>query len=188
MLGRQRQRKVRSMTPLEQLPDPSLAELDARYRGALMAYFRRRTTSTAEAEDLTQEVFLRILRQGDVQTVTAVDRYIFTVAANLLRDRARRARTRSSHRHDSLEIRQDADAQQGLVEILEPERILLSRDKLARTLRALDAVGARTRGVFLLYRLEGMKQREIAQLLGISVSAVEKHIVKALKQLARELA
>jgi len=45
----------------------------------------------------------------------------------------------------------------------------------------------RTRDVFVLNRLEQMKNREIAQMLGISESAVEKHMTKALAHLAREV-
>ncbi len=166
----------------------ALTDLDARYRGALMAYFRRHSSSITEAEDLTQEAFLRIVRHGDVEAVADVDGFIFTVAANLLRDRARRGRTRSTRDHVSLHEEEGAESHLGLVEPIEPERILLSRDRLARVLNALDAVGSRTRDIFVLYRLEGMRQREIAQLFGISISAVEKHIVRALKHLARELA
>ena len=46
-------------------------------------------------------------------------------------------------------------------------------------LRALDELGERTRDIFMMYRLEKMKHRDIAALYGITVSAVEKHIAKA---------
>lgn len=165
-----------------------LEALDARYRAPLMTYFQRRAASRAEAEDLTQEVFVRIAGRPECEGGELAEGFIFTVAANLLRDQARRARTRSADHHLSLEAGECDDGAAALVETLEPERILLSREVLAGVLRALDAVPPRTRDIFLLFRLEGMKQREIAHLHGISVSAVEKHIVKALKQVARELA
>jgi len=163
-----------------------LAGLDARYRVPLMTYFQRRGASRAEAEDLTQEVFLRIARRPERDGCELVDGFIFTVAANLLRDQARRRKSRSAHLSlENGDLPEDGSA--ALVEMCEPERILLSREVLARVLRALDGVPPRTRDIFLLFRLEGMKQREIAQLHGVSVSAVEKHIVKALNRLAREL-
>jgi RNA polymerase sigma-70 factor (ECF subfamily) len=166
-----------------------LEDLHARYRVPLLAYFQRRSVSRAEAEDLTQEVFLRIAGRPEGENRELAEGFIFTVAANLLRDQARRARSRSSGNHLSLEAGEvPPDDGAALVETLEPERILMSREVLARVLRALDLVPPRTRDIFLLFRLEGMRQREIAHLHGISVSAVEKHIVKALKQLAREFA
>ncbi len=171
-------------TPLRK---PSPAELDARYRAPLMAYFQRRLASRVEAEDLTQEVFLRLAQRADVEGKELADGFIFTIAANLLRDRGRRARSRSTGRHVDIDGDGGLDGDAALMECLEPERILLSREILSRVLGALDTAGPRTRDVFLLFRLEGMKQREVAQLFGISVSAVEKHIVKALKHLATAL-
>jgi RNA polymerase sigma-70 factor (ECF subfamily) len=163
------------------------AELDARYRVPLVNYFQRRLGCRTDAEDLTQEVFLRLANWAEAEGAEIADGLIFTIAANLLRDRARRARTRSSSRHVELGADDGLEGETALVDSLEPERILISREALAQVLSALDMVGSRTRDVFLLYRFEGKKQREIAELFGISVSAVEKHIVKALKQVAAAL-
>ena len=68
---------------------------------------------------------------------------------------------------------------EALVEDREPERVLLSQESLAEVLNALDELGERTRDIFMMYRLERMKHRDIAALYGITVSAVEKHIAKA---------
>jgi RNA polymerase sigma-70 factor (ECF subfamily) len=47
----------------------ALEALSARYRAALLGYFRRRVSDAAEAEDLVQEVFLRMLRRGSVSSI-----------------------------------------------------------------------------------------------------------------------
>ncbi len=167
-------------------PQPSLADLDARYRAPLMVYFQRRLIPRADAEDMTQEVFLRLSQRSAAEGSEIVDGFIFTIAANLIRDRSRRSRSRSVNQHVDLDVVEKFVNDESLVGHLDPERILLSREVLARVLNALNAVGSRTRDIFLLYRLEGMRQREIAQLFGISVSAVEKHIVKALAHLGEE--
>jgi RNA polymerase sigma-70 factor (ECF subfamily) len=52
-------------------------------------------------------------------------------------------------------------------------------------LSALDELGGRTKNVFLLFRLEGMKQRDIAALYGIGVSTVEKIVMAATLHLAK---
>lgn len=163
-------------------------QLDARYRAPLLNYFQKRVGSRVEAEDLTQEVFLRILGYGGPAPLKIADSLIFTVAANLLRDRARRARTRAKDMHISLADDHNLEADKAFSEDCTAERELMSRQALARLLSALDKLGPRTRDVFLLYRLEGMKQREIADRFGISVSAVEKQIVKALSHLSQERA
>jgi RNA polymerase sigma-70 factor (ECF subfamily) len=70
-----------------------------------------------------------------------------------------------------------------LVEALSPERVLLSKDSLVDVLRALDELGELTRNIFILFRLENMKQKEIAALYGIAQSTVEKHVMKAVLHL-----
>jgi len=165
------------------------ARLDARFRAPLMSFFLRRTGSRQDAEDLTQEVFLRILRRDQEPPGDYAELFIFKVAANLLRDRARQAGARRKHDHlniDSPELLDVASghAAPGLIEDLGPERVLLSQEALAAALQALDQLGERTRDIFVLYRLEKMKQREIAALYGVSVSSVEKYVARATEHLA----
>ena len=71
------------------------------------------------------------------------------------------------------------------VEDRSPERVLLGKQTLADVLRTLDNLGEKTRDIYILFRLENMKQREIAALLGIGQSTVEKHVIKATLHLAR---
>ena len=70
-----------------------LAHLDSRFRLALLAYFGRRVSGSAEAEDLTQDVFERVLRTLDNGPVLNAEALVFRIAVNLLRDRARKAHT-----------------------------------------------------------------------------------------------
>jgi RNA polymerase sigma-70 factor (ECF subfamily) len=162
------------------------ARLDARFRSPLMSFFLRRTGSRQDAEDLTQEVFLRILRRDEDLPADYAEVFIFKIAANLLRDRARQASAHRKTDHLSLDPFDPAStpAGDGLIEDLGPERVLLSQEALAAALQALDTLGERTRDIFVLYRLEKMKQREIAALYGISVSSVEKYVARATEHLA----
>jgi RNA polymerase sigma-70 factor (ECF subfamily) len=57
--------------------------------------------------------------------------------------------------------------------------VLVGRESLMEAAAALEAMPARTRAIFLLFRLEHLRQAEIADLYGISVSAVQKHLVRA---------
>lgn len=59
------------------------------------------------------------------------------------------------------------------------DEVLRARERLARLKLGMARLSPRTREVFLLHRLEGLKYREIAEQLSISVSAVEKHVAKA---------
>jgi RNA polymerase sigma factor (sigma-70 family) len=163
----------------------SIDGLDARFRRPLMSYFRRRVGDHAEAEDLTQQVFMRLLAAGDFDQVEQVEGYVFTVAANLMKDRGRRAARRGDRAMALPNLDLITELTHEAVEDRSPERVLLGRESLADVLRTLDALGERTRDIYILFRLENMKQREIAALLGIGQSTVEKHVVKATLHLAR---
>ncbi|HLZ77234.1 RNA polymerase sigma factor [Phenylobacterium sp.] len=154
-----------------------LERLSAHYRQPLIAYFQRRVGSRDEAEDLTQEVFLRLVRRLDVETIDNPEAFVFRTAINLLRDRSRRGKTSTSH---LAELTQHQPA----LEDISPERVLDSRQSLETVLRALDELDERTRDVFILHRLEGMKHAELAALYGVSVSSIEKYIMKALAHVA----
>ena len=152
-----------------------------RFGGPLKSYFRKRVYVAEEAEDLVQEVFCRIAAQGGAERMENPEAYIFQVAANLLRDRARRESTRASA------MREIGHRTEDFVEVLSPERVLQGKQGLADLDRALTELPARTRIIFVLHRFEELKYSEIARRLDISVSGVEKHMMEAIRHLAARL-
>jgi RNA polymerase sigma factor (sigma-70 family) len=161
-------------------------DLDSRFRGALFSYFLRRVGDRSDAEDLTQEVFARLSRQN--HQPEAMQAYLFVTAANLLKDRARARATRFASAHQDLDAASpNLDSPRNLIEDRDPERVLVAKDTLREFVAGLEALGERTRDIFVLARIEHMHQRDIAKLFGISVSAVEKHIMKALSHLGARL-
>jgi RNA polymerase sigma factor (sigma-70 family) len=147
--------------------------LSRRFRQALIAFFVRRMHNHSEAEDLTQEVLMRVMERGATIDERGPDAYVFQIAANLLRDRSRRLKVRAAYRSGFGMI--DADR----VEELDPDRVIQARHTLAVILRALNELPDRTRNIFILFRLENLKQREIAAALGLSVRTVEQHVIRA---------
>lgn len=65
-----------------------------------------------------------------------------------------------------------------------PEEVLAAEECLDRMREALDAVNRRTREIFFMQRLDGLSYAQIAQRMGISISAVEKHMASALSILS----
>jgi RNA polymerase sigma-70 factor (ECF subfamily) len=167
--------------PLPRDRESFLRQVSERYRQPLTAYFQRRVHSRIEAEDLTQEVFLRLVRRLDLDTIENPEAFVFQTAMNLLRDRSRRGKTQLSHLSD-LAHRERS------IEELSPERVFDSRQSLNLVLSVLEELDERSRDAFILHRLEGMKHAEIASLYGVSVSSVEKYIIKALALLAKRSA
>jgi RNA polymerase sigma-70 factor (ECF subfamily) len=160
-------------------------ELDTRFRASLLAYFLRRTGSRQEAEDLTQETFVRLIGSNSFEKAEEAQAFVFRVASNLLRDRVRSAyRSRRFATHP-IESAGTDKFEPKLVEDIDPERVLIAREDLTEVMACLDELGERTKNIFILFRLEGMRQKEIAALYGIGLSTVEKHVMAATIRLAR---
>jgi len=155
------------------------APIVAQMRPALVKYFKRRCGNTDEAEDLAQDVLLRALKHAIWQSPDQAKGYIFRAAVNRWRDRQRMALTHG------VTVEWDEATTLELNEEITPEHVLIIEQELNRVAVALRELNERTRHVFVLIRLEQMKYAEAAEMLGISVSTVEKELVKALAHLAR---
>jgi RNA polymerase sigma factor (sigma-70 family) len=147
----------------------------------LTGYFRRRISDDSEVEDLVQDVFTRIVARDGAEPIGHLGGYIAKTASSVIADRARRRSVRNADRHVAFE----PDVHGG--EDFDPERVLSGREDLDAAAAALLSLPERSRTVFVLRRMEGYSYREIAAHLGISVSAVEKHLVKALRHLSAEM-
>lgn len=165
----------------------TVSALDVRFRRPLMSYFLRRVSNHAEAEDLTQRVFVRVMSAGDIAKIENPEAYVFTIASNLLKDRGRKAVREGLAQGPVPDFDLAAAILAELAEDRSPERVLIGRESLASALSCLDQLGEKTRAIFILYRLENMKQREIADLYGTTQKAVEKHIMKAMLHLTKTL-
>ncbi|MGH8291137.1 MAG: RNA polymerase sigma factor [Steroidobacteraceae bacterium] len=147
--------------------------ISRRFRPALMAFFVRRIHDHSEAEDLTQQVLMRVAERAASIDERGPDAYIFQIAANLLRDRSRRLKVRAAYQAGLGVL------EASRIEELDPHRVVQGRHSLAVVLKALNELPERTRNIFILARLESITQREIADMLGLSVRTVEQHVIRA---------
>ena len=154
----------------------------AHFRPVLLRYFRRHLDNESDAEDLAQEALLRILRSPVPPDNT--EAYLLRIASNLLRDRFRRDRSHHAALHEPL----DASLHDHPADEPGSERVYEDRRRLDLFLVALDQLPPRCRQVFLLQRYEGLTYAAIAKRLEISVSAVEKHMMRALQHFQARLA
>lgn len=154
---------------------PDLQEL----RAALTVYFQRRVQEQDDVQDLVQEVFLRLSTRSAETGIDNLRGYVFQVAASILVDRSRRRAARHHDAHVELDPERTGESDFG------PDRILAGREALKAVMGVLQHMPERTRTIFVLRRLEGMSYKDIAGRLGLSVSAVEKHMVRAAERLAR---
>jgi RNA polymerase sigma factor (sigma-70 family) len=164
---------TRPATPA--VDNPTLA---AQMRPALLKYFRRKTGNTAEAEDLAQDVLVNAFAHADWASPEQAKGYIFRAAVNRWHDYLRRRRTHG------IPVNFDATAEREWGVESPPERVLVAREELHRVAQVLDSLSDRTRTVLMLIRFEHMKAASVADMLGISVSAVNKHLASALVALS----
>jgi len=157
------------------LDNPMLA---AEMRPALVKYFRRKTGNAAEAEDLAQDVLVRALGHADWTSSEQAKGYIFRAAVNRWHDHLRRRRAHGTP------VSFDAATEREWGVESPPERVLVAREELHRVAQVLDSLSERTRTVLMLIRFEQMKAATVADMLGISVSAVNKHLASALAALS----
>lgn len=159
---------------------PELAGWVSRHGPALRNYFARRVNEH-EADDLVQEVFLRlhaIRRDGPIENIEG---FIFTVAHNILISRHRYMKVRQAAAHEALNEANDP------VDTLSPERIAIGAEEYERTVRAILALPPRARMAFQLHRFERMTYQDIAERMGISRESVKELIHRALLRLAERL-
>ncbi|MGK0334522.1 MAG: RNA polymerase sigma-70 factor (family 1) [Paraglaciecola sp.] len=135
-----------------------------------------RTGDAGKAEDLVQDAFLKLWDNCTKVAPEKAKAFVFRVAENLFFNQVEHAKVVLKFNAHQAGISEKSETPQDLMEENE------FREKLERAIAALPA-GARE--VFLLNRVEGMKYREIAELLNISQKAVEKRMSRALLDLRK---
>ena len=149
-------------------------------RGRMERLVNRRVGCRATAADLVQELFLRFWRRPLVQ-VEELSTYLLRCAGNIAIDhlRSESARARSSEGW----LPEQSDHQG-----CEPQAALEAGNDLRQVEAALRSLPERTRHIFLLNRIHGRTYAEIAKVTGVSQSAVEKHMMRALDACKASLA
>lgn len=155
-------------------------------RGELLRFLTARTGDRTEAEDLVQELWLRV-STADSGPVGNSRAYLYRAAQNLVLDRVRERRRRErrdSEWADSQTIKvagESADARPSAADAI------IEREEAAALAAAIAALPEGAGRAFRLHKLEGLSHAEVAARLGISRSGVEKHIAVAMTHLRRAL-
>ncbi|HEY4078848.1 MAG TPA: sigma-70 family RNA polymerase sigma factor [Rhizomicrobium sp.] len=136
----------------------------------LIREVRLRTRGRADPEELLHAAYIRLLRYRTQHAVENIAAFLVRTAVNIGVDNYRHERFIADVTPENSGVCENSPLQ---------DEVLAARDRLERVREGLSRLTPRTREVFLMHRLDDMKYREIAERLGISQSAVEKHIAKA---------
>lgn len=168
-----------------ELPHPGSAAsqdvLDTflRHKPQLEKRLNRWVSCRSIAADLCQELFIRLWRRRDVP-VDNLDQYMMRSARNLAIDHLRTQSTQ--FKAEPYLATEDHQTPRSMLE--DAEDASRELDKIEEILRKLPE---RTRHIFLLNRIHGLSYAQIASTLDVSVSAVEKHMMRALQACKRRL-
>lgn len=146
----------------------------------LRSWLRRRVASPSDVEDIVQECYCRIARLHDVAHITQPRAYLYAVARNLLQNQLKAARVVRLEALAELDMEWSSDDPS-------PEDVVMARSELGRVQAALATLSERARAIFIMRRLEGMSQREIAQTMGVSEAVVENDASRSLRAILRLL-
>ena len=158
-------------------------KLFAEHGGALRAFLLRRVRRQQEAADLAQEVYLRLLRVPDVDSIRDPQAYLFTVASNLAKEHAMRER----HLNGALDIEEPA-VQEQLANLPGFGALLDTEARVKRLRQVLKELPTKCQAAVALQYWQGLSYEEIAQQLEISPHMVKKYLSRALAHCRRRMA
>jgi RNA polymerase sigma-70 factor (ECF subfamily) len=143
------------------------------HEASLCSWLRRRRLDPHEIDDIVQETYAILASRERLDDLLHPKAYLFKIARSLVLRDLKRARIVPFESIEDMEVFEPVDP-------FSPERISIARDELRRLAAAIQAMPAKVRAVFVMRRVEGLSQREIAKRMDISESTVEKHIGKGL--------
>lgn len=165
-------------------PKPSLVErLFVEQRAALQTFFRRRIRSKADAADLAQEVYVRMLRISNQEAIRNPVPYLYTVANNLVKEHAV-----LEHRQGSCVDIDGAPAHEQLETLPEFDGELDATQRIARLGVVLKQLRPKCRAAVVLRFTHELSYREIAIHLGVSPQMAKKYVAQALGHCQRRMA
>ena len=151
-------------------------ELFERYAPALLRFTDRLLSDRGAAEEVTQEVFVKVISRAHQYDGRAeVSSWLFAIAANACRDRRRRERRATIVPLEA--VAEPAHKGEGV------ESLLSQRERRDAVRRALSCLSEEQREALVLARYHGLPYAEIATVLGISVGAVKTRIFRAVETL-----
>jgi RNA polymerase sigma-70 factor (ECF subfamily) len=159
--------------------EPDLTALVHDYSGLLYRVALALLHNPSEAEDVVQDVFLRVLqRQRQLDKIVELRPWLVRIAWNLALDRCRRVRTRQMD---------DLFAETLVSADLPADQTLAEAGRIRRVLDAMDRLPKRERETLLLSAMDELSSAEIAAVLGRSESSVRSLLFRARTHLRQRL-
>jgi RNA polymerase sigma-70 factor (ECF subfamily) len=148
------------------------------HEASLRAYLMRSLGSAADVDDVLQESYFRVWKARSSVEIRSAKNFLFTVARNAIRDMLRRRKVADEVPFTETAPLAVLEDGQGVTDQVSRRQEL---DVLAEAIASLPV---RCREVFLLRKIQGLPQREIARLLDISENTVETQVARGARACA----
>ena len=172
-----------SVTPAEEHEPVAYDDLYRTHYERILRLSRLLLADPDEADDVTQEVFIKLLQACQAEERTMVwGAWLTRVTVNACRDRRRSGWWKWwRQRHTEFA---EADLPGGG---LTPEQALLSNEKRSAVWESFRDLSVRQQEVFVLRQLEGWSTQEVAETLGLSPGSIKRHLYRAVHQMRKAL-
>jgi|SRR5215469_6558712 len=173
------------MEPMRKVGEATQAVVErlfAAHRRALQAFFYKRVRHHADATDLAQEVYVRMLRVRDLSSIRNSEAYLYTVAGNLAKEHAARDRRQGI----ALDV-EDATVQPELAELASFDSQIDVARQVKRLREVLRQLPPKCHAAVVLQYVHGLSYEEIAQRLGVSPRMVKRYLGQALGHCRRRM-
>jgi RNA polymerase sigma-70 factor (ECF subfamily) len=138
------------------------------------------TKDEAIAEDILQDAFIKLWKKKDQVESINIEAYLFRLVRNQCLDYIKFVKVVSAKTIEFEATQKYEELYR--IDFIRDEPYLLIHEELKREIeRTIDSLPARCKEVFILSRIEGLKNREIAEKLQISIKNVERHLARAVK-------
>jgi len=169
--------------------DASFEILLQRYRTPVINFLFRMVRDTATAEDLTQEVFIRVYRaRGKYAPSAKFTTWLFRIATNLALNRIRDSRHQQSEISIDAPLGEDEQVMELPAREVRVDQMMLERDRAQFIRNAVEALPEKQRIAVLLHKYEEMDYVEIAKVLDCSEAALKSILFRAYETLRGQLA
>jgi len=163
-----------------------------RHQRSILNFIFRFMGNQADAEDLTQEVFLRVWKSaGKYQPDAKFTTWLYKIATNLCINKRRAIRIRRlfalSRYQEQRQDSKDAFITGAGVDLLTPEKRLIDSEQSVQLLNTLNELPTSQRLAIVLKIYDEMSYQEIAQIMNRTVSAVDSLLIRAKKNLREKL-
>jgi RNA polymerase sigma-70 factor (ECF subfamily) len=144
-------------------------------------------SDTDDAEDIIQDCFLKVWeKRASIDVEKSIESYLFVILRNHCLNYLKDNRLKGEMvREETLKINELQYLYQ--LDLAEREEKSLEEQLIIAFQNCVDSLSQKTGQVFRLCKIEGKKQKEVADELGISLKAVEKHIALAKQQIMKQL-